>query len=85
MDFFKYDFYFYKTRMLLYIIRARINELIAQERSLMDRLQFEIDPDYMATYEVRKLGRKIEKKLQLVLQELEELEEQEYLLSINEK
>lgn len=71
--------------MLLYIIRARINELIAQERSLMDRLQFEIDPDYMATYEVRKLGRKIEKKLQLVLQELEELEEQEYLLSINEK
>ncbi len=47
----------------------------------MHRLQFEIDPDYMATPEMRRLGRSIEKKLSLIRQELEDLEEQEYLLS----
>ncbi len=67
--------------MDLYLIRAKINQLIYEERCLMDTLQFEIDPDYMATHEMRKRGRRIERKLSLVRQALEELEEQEYLLS----
>lgn len=47
----------------------------------MDRLRFEVDPEYMATPEMRKLGRRIEKKIERLRQQMEQLEEEQFVLS----
>ena len=80
-EFFKTVELNFKSKMELCLIQAKIIQLVWKEQCLMDRLQFEIDPDYMATPEIRRLGRKIEKKISIIQQELEKLEEQQYLAS----
>lgn len=63
------------------LIEAKMNQLIWEETCLMDRLRFEVDPEYMATPEMRKLGRRIEKKLERLRQQMEQLEEEQFVLS----